>query len=91
MVSRNTLDNKECLTKFYNSYRKFKKQENKDVVNEINLKDNALTETAIYLEETLADEENISMIITLPEIVKYIEAFAQKWVLVSREELTLLV
>ena len=73
------------------TFKKIRGCENKDVVNEINLKDNALTETAIYLEETLADEENISMIITLPEIVKYIEAFAQKWVLVSREELTLLV
>ena len=82
---------KDCLSKFYNSYRKFKKQENKDVVNEINLEDIASTDTSMYLEETLADEENISMIITLAEIVTYIEAFAQKWVLICRKELTLLV
>ena len=45
----------------------------------------------MYLEETLAGEENISMIITLAEIVKYMEAFAQKWVLICPKELTLLV
>ena len=63
---------KDCLSKFYNSYRKFKKEENKDVVNEINLEDIALI-ILISLVSAAMCLENISMIITLAEIVKYIE------------------